>query len=78
MRWQCRNMTSAAPHRREADLKNGTGVQVISRFSARKAIWVVAIEVAVFNVLLAVFMLAIFPINRDAHMEAMARYLGLS
>jgi amino acid transporter len=43
--------------------------------TARKAIWVVATEVAVFNVLLAIFMLAIFPINRDAHMEDMAAFL---
>ncbi|HVT89932.1 MAG TPA: amino acid permease [Tepidisphaeraceae bacterium] len=43
--------------------------------TARKAIWVVATEVAVFNVLLAIFMLAIFPINRDAHLADMAAYL---
>jgi amino acid transporter len=43
--------------------------------TARKAIWVVASEVAVFNVLLAIFMLAIFPINRDGHMEDMAAFL---
>lgn len=44
--------------------------------TARKAIWVVAVEVAVFNVLLAVCMVAIFPINRDANMEAMAKFLA--
>lgn len=43
--------------------------------TARKAIWVVAFEVAIFNVLLAICMLAIFPINRDANMEAMLKYL---
>jgi amino acid transporter len=44
--------------------------------TARKAIWVVATEVAVFNILLALFMLAIFPINRDAHLEDMAAFLS--
>jgi len=43
--------------------------------TARKAIWVVATEVAVFNVLLAIFMLAIFPLNRDAHLADMAAFL---
>src|SRR5205807_6508860 len=43
--------------------------------TAGKVIWVVASEVAVFNVLLAIFMLAIFPINRDGHMEDMAAFL---
>jgi hypothetical protein len=31
--------------------------------------------VAIFNVLLAIFMLAIFPLNRDAHMNDMAAFL---
>jgi amino acid transporter len=44
--------------------------------TARKAIWVVATEVAVFNVLLAICMLAIHPINRDANMETMAKFLS--
>ena len=44
--------------------------------TARKAIWVVATEVAVFNVLLALFMLAIFPLNRDAHLADMAAFLS--
>ncbi|MDB5174550.1 MAG: hypothetical protein JWN51_3323 [Phycisphaerales bacterium] len=44
--------------------------------TARKAIWVVATEVAVFNVILAICMLAIFPINRDGHLEDMAAYLA--
>jgi amino acid transporter len=43
--------------------------------TASKAIWVVATEVAVFNIVLAVCMLAIFPINRDAHLEDMAAFL---
>lgn len=43
--------------------------------TARKAIWVVAGEVALFNIILAICMLAIFPINRDAHLEDMAAYL---
>ena len=43
--------------------------------TARKAIWVVATEVAVFNIILAICMLAIYPINRDRHLEDMAAYL---
>jgi len=34
--------------------------------TARKAIWVVTAEVAIFNVVLAIAMLAIFPLDRDA------------
>jgi amino acid transporter len=45
------------------------------KITAAKAIWVVAGEVALFNILLALFMLAIFPINRDAHLEDMAAFL---
>ena len=44
--------------------------------TAGKAIWIVAIEVAVFNIILALVMLAIFPVNRDRHMEDMAAYLS--
>ena len=44
--------------------------------TASRAIWVVAIEVAVFNIVLALVMLAIFPINRDQHMADMAAYLS--
>ena len=44
--------------------------------TARRAIWVVSIEVAVFNVVLALCMLAIRPINRDAHLEDMAAFLS--
>jgi hypothetical protein len=44
--------------------------------TANKAIWIVAGEVAIFNVLLAIFMVAIFPLNRDNHMNDMAAYLS--
>ncbi|MDP9174652.1 MAG: APC family permease [Planctomycetota bacterium] len=43
--------------------------------TARKAIWAVAAEVALLNIVLAICMLAIFPINRDAHLEDMAAFL---
>ena len=43
--------------------------------TANKAIWVVATEVAVFNVLLAVAMLAIPVLNRDAHLEDMLAFM---
>jgi amino acid transporter len=43
--------------------------------TASRAIWVVASEVAVFNILLALVMLAIYPINRDGHVEDMAAFL---
>jgi hypothetical protein len=43
--------------------------------TARKAIWAVAFEVAIFNVLLALFMLSISPLNRDAHLADMAAFL---
>ena len=43
--------------------------------TARKAIWVVAAEVAVFNVVLALFMLAIFPLDRAAHVNDMLAFL---
>lgn len=44
--------------------------------TAAKAIWVVALEVAIFNIILALVMLAIYPINRDRHMEDMAAFLS--
>lgn len=58
-------------------IANLTGVmkRPVSETSA-KAIWVVALEVAIFNIILAVVMLAIFPINRDRHMEDMAAFLS--
>jgi len=43
--------------------------------TARRAIWVVAAEVAIFNIVLAIAMLAIHPINRDSHLEDMAAFL---
>ncbi|MCY2953026.1 MAG: universal stress protein [Planctomycetota bacterium] len=44
--------------------------------TARKAIWVVAIEVAVFNILLAVCMLAIVPpVSRDKHLGDMMAFI---
>lgn len=44
--------------------------------TANKAIWVVAIEVAVFNILLALCMVAIFPMDRAAHRDDMLAYLS--
>ena len=44
--------------------------------TARKAIWTVAGEVALFNVLLAVVMLSIFPLDRDAHLNDMLAFLS--
>ena len=44
--------------------------------TARRAIWVVAGEVAVFNVLLALCMLAIFPLDREAHVNDMLAFLS--
>lgn len=43
--------------------------------TASRAIWVVAIEVAVFNIILALAMLAIFPLDRSAHLNDMLAYL---
>jgi amino acid transporter len=43
--------------------------------TARKAIFVVAAEVAIFNIVLGLCMLAIYPINRDGHLEDMAAFL---
>src|SRR5207248_2661805 len=44
--------------------------------TASRAIWVVAIEVAVFNVLLAVCMANIYPLPGDAHKEDMLAFLS--
>jgi amino acid transporter len=57
-------------------IANLTGVmsRPVSK-TARKAIWVVATEVAVFNIILGLCMLAIHPINRDSHLEDMAAFL---
>jgi amino acid transporter len=43
--------------------------------TAAKAIWAVAGEVALFNIVLAICMLAIYPINRDRHLADMAAFL---
>jgi amino acid transporter len=58
-------------------IANLTGVMVKPvAHTARKAIWVVTAEVAVFNVLLAVVMLAIVPLNRHAHENDMLAFLS--
>ncbi len=44
--------------------------------TARKAILVVALEVAIFNIILAFFMLAIFPLDRNAHVNDMLAFLS--
>jgi amino acid transporter len=44
--------------------------------TAKKAIFVVTAEVAIFNVLLAVVMMAIFPLDRSAHTNDMLAYLA--
>jgi amino acid transporter len=43
--------------------------------TARKAIWVVAAEVAVFNVLLALIMISIYPLDRQRHYNDMLAFL---
>jgi amino acid transporter len=58
-------------------IANLTGVMQRPVFAtARKSIWVVAGEVAVFNLLLAVAMIAIVPLGRDAHTEDMLAYMA--
>jgi amino acid transporter len=44
--------------------------------TAKKSIWAVATEVAVFNILLALVMLAIKPLDRDSHFNDMLAYLS--
>ncbi len=44
--------------------------------TASKAIWVVTAEVAIFNVILALCVLAIFPLDRAAHYSDMLAYLA--
>jgi amino acid transporter len=44
--------------------------------TSRKAIWVVAIEVAIFNILLALCMVAIHPMDRYTHRDDMMAYLS--
>jgi amino acid transporter len=57
-------------------IANLTGVMVrpVPK-TARKAIWVVSAEVAIFNVVLAACMLAIFPLDRDKHQSDMLAFL---
>jgi hypothetical protein len=58
-------------------IANLTGVMKKPVYAtARRAIWVVTIEVAVFNILLAVCMLAIFPLDRDRHFSDMLAFLS--
>jgi amino acid transporter len=58
-------------------IANLTGVMRKPVFAtAKKAIWVVAIEVAVFNMLLTICMLAIFPLDRDRHFNDMLAFLS--
>ena len=58
-------------------IANLTGVMVKPvAHTARKAIWVVAVEVALFNLLLAVAMLAIYPLDRKAHENDMLAFLS--
>jgi amino acid transporter len=44
--------------------------------TASKSIWVVAAEVAIFNVILAAAMCAIMPLGRDGHAEDMLAYMA--
>jgi amino acid transporter len=44
--------------------------------TANKAIWVVAAEVAIFNILLALFMLNIYPMDREQHVNDMLAFLS--
>ena len=56
---------------------NLTGVMEKPVFrTASKAIWVVAIEVAIFNLILAVAMIAVFPLSRTAHTEDMLAFMA--
>lgn len=58
-------------------IANLTGVMVKPvAHTARKAITVVALEVAIFNIVLAVFMLAIAPLDRNAHVNDMLAFLS--
>jgi len=58
-------------------IANLTGVMIKPvAHTARKAIWVVAFEVAIFNILLAAVMLSIYPLNRDAHQSDMLAFLA--
>jgi len=56
---------------------NLTGVMVKPVYrTASKSIWVVAAEVAVFNLILAIAMIAIFPLPRHGHTEDMLAFMA--
>jgi amino acid transporter len=58
-------------------IANLTGVMNRPVFNtARKSIWAVACEVALFNLLLCVAMVAIMPLNREAHKEDMLAFMA--
>src|SRR5205814_2387368 len=44
--------------------------------TASKSIWVVAFEVAIFNILLGVVMLAVYPLSRHGHTEDMLAFMA--
>ena len=44
--------------------------------TASKAIWVVALEVAIFNLILGWAMISIFPLSREGHKEDMLAYMA--
>ena len=46
--------------------------------TASKAIWVVALEVAIFNLILGLAMIAIYPLSRQGHKEDMLAYMAHS
>jgi amino acid transporter len=58
-------------------IANLTGVMKKPVYAtSQKAIWVVALEVAGFNMLLAIAMMAIFPLSREGHTEDMMAFLA--
>jgi amino acid transporter len=58
-------------------IANLTGVMKKPVYAtAKKSIWVVAAEVAIFNLVLAVAMCAIYPLGREAHTEDMLAYMA--
>ena len=58
-------------------IANLTGVMHKPVFAtARKSIWTVAGEVAIFNLLLCVAMIAIVPLSREAHKEDMLAFMA--
>jgi amino acid transporter len=58
-------------------IANLTGVMKKPVYAtAKKSIWAVASEVAIFNILLALVMLAIYPLDRDNHFNDMLAFLS--